>query len=213
MATNEPAFETIGAGNGQSSVFITDITFFSQLVEVVAPCPYEHSASRFYCNVDNDCVIDAFKERRQVKNGKLVLLPAFPPDILCVRSRISKKMKIYRNRFEPSGVLVGHASINRRVCCRRGGDAGGQDMASLHDVITDSFSRPVERRRHDRRSAASTGAIPSYRKRVSDRLAMIGVALGYLGLVAVLALAPMWQQTISPYQHQPLACTDFGGSR
>lgn len=40
-----------------------------------------------------------------------------------------------------------------------------------------------------------------------------GMALGYLGLVAILSMAPYWHQAIAPHPGQPLVCTESGGSR
>ena len=48
---------------------------------------------------------------------------------------------------------------------------------------------------------------------IKVRWSMFGMAVGYLCLVAILTVAPIWQQAIAPHQGQPLACTDFGGSR
>jgi len=42
---------------------------------------------------------------------------------------------------------------------------------------------------------------------------MAGMAVGYLGLVAILSMAPVLQQTIGLHSEHILACTDFGGSR
>ncbi|MEM7041177.1 MAG: hypothetical protein AAF543_00055 [Pseudomonadota bacterium] len=51
------------------------------------------------------------------------------------------------------------------------------------------------------------------RQRVSRPLSMVGMALGYIGLVAILSVAPFWHQGMTAHQGQPMACTDFGGSR
>ena len=48
---------------------------------------------------------------------------------------------------------------------------------------------------------------------IKVRWSMFGMAVGYFCLVAILTVAPIWQQAIAPHQGQPLACTDFGGSR
>lgn len=50
-------------------------------------------------------------------------------------------------------------------------------------------------------------------KSLMRRLSVVGMAVGYLGLVAILSTAPYWQQTIQPHEERPLVCTDFGGSR
>ncbi|MGI9508803.1 MAG: hypothetical protein ACR2QJ_05585 [Geminicoccaceae bacterium] len=61
---------------------------------------------------------------------------------------------------------------------------------------------------------AKKPVLPAVRSSViNPRLSAFGMALGYLGLVAVLTLAPVWQQAAVPHQGQPLVCTDFGGSR
>lgn len=48
---------------------------------------------------------------------------------------------------------------------------------------------------------------------IKVRWSMFGMAVGYVCLVAILIMAPFWQQAIAPYHGQPLVCTDFGGSR
>lgn len=44
-------------------------------------------------------------------------------------------------------------------------------------------------------------------------LSTFGMALGYLGLVAMLSMAPYWHMAGAPHQSHIMACTDFGGSR
>ncbi|MDH3658760.1 MAG: hypothetical protein OEU92_01830 [Alphaproteobacteria bacterium] len=44
-------------------------------------------------------------------------------------------------------------------------------------------------------------------------LSTLGMALGYIGLVAILTIAPFMQQATVPHQGRPMVCTDFGGSR
>lgn len=44
-------------------------------------------------------------------------------------------------------------------------------------------------------------------------LSTLGMAVAYLGLVAILSMAPFWQQGDLPQQGQPTVATDFGGSR
>ena len=41
----------------------------------------------------------------------------------------------------------------------------------------------------------------------------VGMAVGYLGLVVVLASVPIWNQMLLPYETPIAACLDFGGSR
>lgn len=53
----------------------------------------------------------------------------------------------------------------------------------------------------------------SCRGRVSKKMAVLGMAIGYLCLVAILASAPVWNQIVLPYQDSLAVCTDFGGSR
>jgi len=53
----------------------------------------------------------------------------------------------------------------------------------------------------------------AFRQRISNRLAIIGMAVGYLGLVVVLASTPIWSQVLLPYQSTYLACMEAGGSR
>jgi len=44
-------------------------------------------------------------------------------------------------------------------------------------------------------------------------LSKLGLAFGYLGLVAILSTAPFWHQVVAPQESYLAACTDFGGSR
>lgn len=53
-----------------------------------------------------------------------------------------------------------------------------------------------------------TGANP-----VRSRLSMLGMAVGYMGLVMILSTAPFWHQAMTPDHGYLAACTDFGGSR
>ncbi len=53
----------------------------------------------------------------------------------------------------------------------------------------------------------------THSRQVSKRMAILGMAVGYLGLVAVLAAVPVWSQALMPYQNPVAACPDFGGSR
>ena len=53
----------------------------------------------------------------------------------------------------------------------------------------------------------------TYRRRVSNKMAFVGMAVGYLGLVVVLASVPIWNQMLLPYETPIAACLDFGGSR
>ena len=89
--------------------------------------------------------------------------------------------------------------------------AGGQDMTAMLDkdrgrvAISDaqaacrSSKKPV---------FSKTGANP-----MRNRLSMLGMAIGYMGLVMILSTAPFWHQVMTPEQSYRAACTDFGGSR
>jgi hypothetical protein len=59
------------------------------------------------------------------------------------------------------------------------------------------------------------GMFPGMRPAAAvSRLSMVGMALGYVGLVVMLSTAPYWHQVMGPHQGQhAAACTDFGGSR
>ena len=52
-----------------------------------------------------------------------------------------------------------------------------------------------------------------YRQRMSKKMTILGMAIGYLGLVVILASTPIWSQVLLPYQASHLACTEAGGSR
>lgn len=68
-----------------------------------------------------------------------------------------------------------------------------------------------ERSKEDRKRSIIGSDI--HRKRTKRRLSMTVMAIGYLGLVALLAMAPALHQTIASPASHILACTDFGGSR
>jgi len=56
--------------------------------------------------------------------------------------------------------------------------------------------------------------LPSTGRRAKRSLfSVVGMGAGYLGLVAILSVAPFWHQVMLPQQSQYLVCTDFGGSR
>ncbi|MGI9491958.1 MAG: hypothetical protein ACR2QF_06115 [Geminicoccaceae bacterium] len=52
-----------------------------------------------------------------------------------------------------------------------------------------------------------------YRHRISKKMAILGMAIGYLGLVVILASTPIWSQVLLPHQSPHLACTEAGGTR
>ncbi len=64
-------------------------------------------------------------------------------------------------------------------------------------------------RRSHRRSVLPAAGFPAIR----GPLSMLGLAIGYLGLVAILSMAPFWHLAITPHQSPSMVCTDFGGSR
>lgn len=68
-----------------------------------------------------------------------------------------------------------------------------------------------------RRSFQDTLAIKrpqiAYRQHVSNVTTMLGMAIGYLLLVAMLTLAPVLSQALTSSETTSLACTDPGGSR
>ena len=77
----------------------------------------------------------------------------------------------------------------------RGQDAIGSDVQAGHR----SSRKPV---------FPKTGANPA-----RSRLSMLGLAVGYMGLVMILSTAPFWHQAMTPEHGYLAACTDFGGSR
>lgn len=85
-------------------------------------------------------------------------------------------------------------------------------MTGQHDRISErSGIDRIERadRRSCKRSVLPTGGLGAVR----GPLSMLGMALGYLGLVAILSMAPFWHLAVTPHQSQSMVCTDFGGSR
>lgn len=85
-------------------------------------------------------------------------------------------------------------------------------MIRQHDRTlepTDVDGDGQKHRRLCRRSGLSTFGSAAVR----GPLSMVGMALGYLGLVAILSMAPFWHLAFTPYQSAQMVCTDFGGSR
>jgi hypothetical protein len=91
--------------------------------------------------------------------------------------------------------------------------AGGQDMTGcLNGISVNGHATGFDGdspRRLQRKPILPMIASGMTKK----RLPMAGMILGYLGLVAILSMAPYWHLASTPYQSQVLACTDFGGSR
>ncbi len=75
------------------------------------------------------------------------------------------------------------------------GQAAGLDAASSRRIVRKPILPPV--------TPGMTGR----------RVPMAGMVLGYLGLVAILSMAPYWHLAGAPHQSEIMACTDFGGSR
>lgn len=85
-------------------------------------------------------------------------------------------------------------------------------MTGQHDRISER--NDIDRdgradRRSHKRSVLPISSLGTFK----GPLSMIGMALGYLGLVAILSMAPFWHLSVAPHQSQPMVCTDFGGSR
>lgn len=86
-------------------------------------------------------------------------------------------------------------------------------MTRLHDIPPSPENRGAKGRRSYHNTLAIAGPQLSYKPRVSNRMALLGMALGYLGLVAILTMAPLWNQTLLGYDQHISACTESGGSR
>ncbi|MEZ5935016.1 MAG: hypothetical protein R3F54_24410 [Alphaproteobacteria bacterium] len=85
-------------------------------------------------------------------------------------------------------------------------------MTGMLDTISDH--RAAGERIDAGRHPAKGPIFPTLRPAmVTSRLSMVGMALGYLGLVAMLSTAPYWHQAMAPHQSHVAACTDVGGSR
>ncbi len=85
-------------------------------------------------------------------------------------------------------------------------------MIRRHDSTSERIGIDGDGRTHRRlckRSVLPASGLPSVR----GPLSMLGMALGYLGLVAILSMAPFWHLAFTPYQSPAMVCTDFGGSR
>ncbi len=67
--------------------------------------------------------------------------------------------------------------------------------------------------RADRRPGKKSVLPIGGRSLIKGPLSMFGMVLGYLGLVAILSMAPFWHLTVTPHESPSLTCTDFGGSR
>ncbi|MGI9416980.1 MAG: hypothetical protein ACR2RA_03970 [Geminicoccaceae bacterium] len=84
-------------------------------------------------------------------------------------------------------------------------------MFGLQRNVSEPIAAMRDRRRgRFERKPVLPGARSWMTEGPASKLAM---ALGYLGLVAILTMAPFWMQTVEPQQSQPSFCTDFGGSR
>ncbi|MGI9490082.1 MAG: hypothetical protein ACR2RF_30195 [Geminicoccaceae bacterium] len=72
----------------------------------------------------------------------------------------------------------------------------------------------IDRDGHGDRHPSKRSVLPvSGLSQIKGPLSMLGMALGYLGLVAILSMAPFWHLAITPHQNSAIVCTDFGGSR
>lgn len=86
-------------------------------------------------------------------------------------------------------------------------------MARWHDRSDQPDKRPVKHKRSFRDILAAKRPQISYRQRVSNKMTILGMTIGYLGLVAILASAPLWNHRLVSDQAPPLSCTEFGSSR
>ncbi len=86
-------------------------------------------------------------------------------------------------------------------------------MTRLFDLSATSEAGPARMERPFPGVRTKPVLSAAYRRRISNRTAILGMAVGYLGLVVILASAPIWNQVLSPYQAPFPACTDFGGHR
>ena len=72
----------------------------------------------------------------------------------------------------------------------------------------------IDRDGHGDRRLSKRSVLPvAGLSQIKGPLSMLGMALGYLGLVAILSMAPFWHLAITPHQSPAMVCTDFGGSR
>lgn len=85
-------------------------------------------------------------------------------------------------------------------------------MTEVHDRISERNDIDGEGR-VDRRSHKRSVLPISSLSAIRGPLSLFGMALGYLGLVAILSMAPFWHLAFTPHQSQPMVCTDFGGGR
>lgn len=85
-------------------------------------------------------------------------------------------------------------------------------MTRQHDRFIEC--RDTDQVRPAHRRSGKKAILPTANVRVNrGPLSMLGMALGYAGLVALLSMAPFFHLAVAPYQSHPMACTDFGGSR
>lgn len=85
-------------------------------------------------------------------------------------------------------------------------------MTRQHDRISERNDIDRDGRAH--RSSQKRSVLPlTGHGAVRGPLSMLGMAFGYLGLVAILSMAPFWHLAVTPHQSQLMVCTDFGGSR
>ena len=71
---------------------------------------------------------------------------------------------------------------------------------------------PIEERAKGNQERSILGS-GTNRKLVKRRLSTAAMVIGYLGLVAMLSMAPALHQTMATASDSIHACTDFGGSR
>ncbi len=86
-------------------------------------------------------------------------------------------------------------------------------MTRLLELSATSKIGPAHKERSFPGAGAKSAPPVAYLRRVSNKMAILGMAVGYLGLVTILASAPIWNQVLSPYQTPFPSCTDFGGHR
>ncbi len=86
-------------------------------------------------------------------------------------------------------------------------------MTRHHDLAAQLEKRLSKDEQGSRNASVSNRPKIGYRQRISNRMAILGMAIGYLGLVVILASTPIWSQVLLPYNSTHLACTEAGGSR
>lgn len=86
-------------------------------------------------------------------------------------------------------------------------------MTRLHDQVATRSDNTIEKMQSNKNSPKHQFLYTNPQNQTGNKVKLVGVALGYLGLAFILSTAPTWQQMMSPFEADRPTCGDFGGSR